>query len=84
MLVSLQAGRIEGTGVELAVPGDPQGIRCTNEGGNVFVPFVCNHGQRIHVERAVDDAPCVTRVCRRTELVFSEDRLARLASHICG
>jgi len=80
MLMSLQAGSIHGTGVELAVPGDPQCIRCTDEGGNVFVPFVCNLGQRIHVERAVDDAPCVTRVCRRTELVFCEESLG-LASH---
>lgn len=72
MLMSLQAGSIEGAGMELAVPGDPQFICCTDEGGKVFKPFVGNNGQRIHVERAVDDAPCVTRVCWRAEHVFAK------------
>lgn len=32
-LVSLQAGSVEGAGMELTVPGDPQRIRCVDEAG---------------------------------------------------
>ena len=59
MLVSLKAGSIEGAGLELPIPGDPQLIRCMDEGGEVLKPFAGHGRHRIHVERAVDDAPCV-------------------------
>lgn len=83
MLMSLQAGSIEGAGMQLAIPRDPQRIACMDEGGKVLVPFVCHERHSIHVKRAIDNAPCVTPVCRRAEHVFAEE-CRILASHVCG
>ena len=85
MLVSLQAGSVEGAGLELAVPGDPQLIRCADEGREVSKPHAGHGGRRIHVEGAVDDAPCVAHICRGAQHVFAEQRRVRIvASHVCG
>lgn len=76
MLMSLQAASVEGASMELPIPRGPQCICFINECGQVLYPVAGDYGLCVHVEGAVDDAPCVTRVCRRAEPVLAENDLS--------
>ena len=73
VLVPLQAVRVERAGLNLAVPRGPQRVRQLNERRNVRSPPAGDGWVGVHVERSVDNVPCVARVRRRAELVFVED-----------
>jgi len=85
VLMSLKAGSVKGAGMELAVPGYPQFIRCTNEAGQVSKPRFGDPRLRVHVERPIDNTPRVAHICRRTKHVFAEQcRVSKMASHVYG